>query len=221
MSKLNETYSLGSRPCAKLHPIFSFMRRDPAELRRELNALALRQAGYFTAEQAKAVGYTHQAQRYHVERANWTQVGRALFRLPDWPEREEDVYVRWRMWSRQLGVVSHQSALSVYRLGDVNPNLVHLTVPPGFRARDPAVVLYRGILPPDDVTEREAGYLITTPERSLLDAAAAVTQEQVDAAVADAVDEGLVVPRRLRERSDRFGELAALRVERALSRMGR
>ena len=198
------------------------MRRDAAELRRELSALALRQAGYFTGEQARDVGYTHQAQRYHVERGNWTQVGRALFRLPDWPEREEDVYVRWRLWSRRLGVVSHQSALSVYRLGDVNPNLVHLTVPPGFRARDPAVALHRGAPPPDDVTEREAGYVITTPERSLLDAAAAeLTQEQVDAAVADAVDEGLVVPRRLRERSDRFGELAALRVERALSRMGR
>lgn len=198
------------------------MRRDPAELRRELNALAVRQAGYFTAEQAKGVGYTHQAQRYHVERGSWSQVGRALFRLPDWPEREEDVYVRWRLWSRQLGVVSHQSALSVYRLGDVNPNLVHLTVPADFRARDPAVALHRGVLPPDDVTEREAGYLITTPERSLLDGAAAeLTQDQVDAAVADAVEEGLVLPRRLRERSDRFGELAALRVERALSRMGR
>ena len=198
------------------------MRRDAAELRRELSALALRQAGYFTGEQARDVGYTHQAQRYHVEHGNWTRVGRALFRLPDWPEREEDVYVRWRLWSRRLGVVSHASALSVYRLGDVNPAYVHLTVPPGFRARDPAVVLHRSVLPAVDVTEREAGYLITTPERSLLDsAAAALTQEQADAAVADAVDEGLVVPRRLRERADRFGELAALRIERALSGMGR
>jgi predicted transcriptional regulator of viral defense system len=198
------------------------MRRDAAELRRELSALALRQAGYFTGEQARDVGYTHQAQRYHVRHGNWTQVGRALFRLPDWPEREEDVYVRWRLWSRRLGVVSHESALSVYRLGDVNPAFVHLTVPPDFRARDPAVVLHRAVLPADDVTEREAGYLITTPERSLLDGAAAgLTQEQVAAAVADAVEEGLVVPRRLRERSDRFGELAALRIERALSGMGR
>lgn len=198
------------------------MRRDPSELRRELSALALRQAGYFTAQQARDVGYTHQAQRYHAEHGNWTHVGRALFRLPDWPEREEDVYVRWRLWSRLQGVVSHQSALSVYRLGDVNPAFVHLTVPRGFRARDPGVVLHRGPLPPEDVTEREAGYLITTPERSLLDAAAAeLTQEQADAAIADAVEEGVVVPRRLRERSDGFGELAALRVERALSRMGR
>ena len=198
------------------------MRKNAAELRRALTALAMRQAGYFTAAQALEVGYSHQAQRYHAARGSWDHVGRALFRLPDWPEREEDVYVRWRLWSRHLGVVSHQSALAVYRLGDVDPPLVHLTVPRGFRASDPAVALHRGTLPPEDVTEREAGYLITTPERSLLDAAAAeLTQEQVDAAVDDAVEDGLAVPRRLRERSDQFGELAALRVERALSRVGR
>ncbi len=197
------------------------MSRDSAELRRALNALAVRQAGYFTAGQARELGYTYQAQRYHLARGNWAHVDRALFRLPDWPEREEDVYVRWRLWSRHLGVVSHQSALSLYRLGDVNPALVHMTVPHGFRARDEAVVLHRAALPPSDVAEREAGFLVTTPERSLLDAATAeLTQEQVDAAVADAVNDGLVVPRRLRERSDEFGELAALRIERALSRMG-
>ena len=197
------------------------MPADPAELRKRINTLAVRQAGYFTAAQAKEVGYSHQAQRYHVGRGSWTQVGRALFRLPDWPEREEDVYVRWRLWSNHLGVVSHQSALSVHRLGDVNPALVHLTVPRGFRARNPAVALHRASLPPADVEEREAGYVLTTPERSLLDAATAeLTQEQVDGAIADAVGDGLVVPRRLRERSDEFGELAALRVERALSRIG-
>jgi hypothetical protein len=198
------------------------MARDPAELRRLLNAVAMRQSGYFTAAQAREVGYSHQAQRYHAEHGNWLRVDRALYRLPDWPERAEDVYVRWRLWSRDLGVVSHQSALSLHRLGDGNPVLVHLTVPRGFRASDPAVALHRGVLAPADVEEREPGFRLTTPERSLLDAAAAeLTQDQLDSAVADAVGEGLVMPRRLRERSDEFGELAALRIERALSGLGR
>ena len=198
------------------------MRKDPAVLRRRLSALALRQAGYFTAAQALEVGYSHQAQKYHADHGSWARVARALFRLPDWPEREEDVYVRWRLWSRDDAVVSHQSALSLHRLGDVNPALVHLTVPRGFRAREPTVVLHRAVLPPQDVEEREAGYRVTTPERTLLDAAGAgLTQDQLDVAVSDAVNEGIVVPRRLRERSDAFGELAALRIERALSRLGR
>lgn len=198
------------------------MSTSSLEARRRLNAVAMRQAGYFTAAQAKELGYSYQSQRYHVRQGSWLRVDRALFRLPDWPERAEDVYVRWRLWSRDLGVVSHQSALSLHGLGDVNPTLVHLTVPRGFRSGDPAVALHRGVLPPADVEEREPGFRITTPERSVLDAAAAeLTQDQLDSAVADAVQEGLAMPRRLRERSDEFGELAALRIERALSRLGR
>lgn len=198
------------------------MSRSSLEVRRRLNAAAMRQGGYFTAAQAREMGYTHQAQRYHVARGSWIRVDRGLFRLGDWPDRAEDVYVRWRLWSRDLGVVSHQSALSLHGLGDVNPVRVHLTVPRGFRSSDPAVALHRGALGPLDVEEREPGFRLTTPERSLLDAAAAeLTQDQLDSAVADAVEEGLVMPRRLRERSDEFGELAALRLERALSRVGR
>src|SRR2546423_7669559 len=137
------------------------MRSDPADLRRRLSAIAVRQAGYFTSVQAAGAGYSHQAQKYHADRGSWTRVGRGLFRLPDWPEREEDVYVRWRLWSRDLAVVSHQSALSLHRLGDVSPALVHLTVPRGFRAREPSVVLHRAALPPHDVEEREAGFRLT------------------------------------------------------------
>src|SRR2546423_7347118 len=208
--------------CKKLHLSLSSVARDPAELRRNLNALAMRQGGYFTAAQAREVGYSYQSQKYHADPGSWVHVDRALFRLPDWPEQAEHVYVRWRLWTRDLGVVSHQSALSVHRLGDVNPVLVHLTVPRGFRNTDPAVALHRGVLRPGDVEEREPGYRVTTPERSILDTAAAeLTQDQLNSAVADAVQEGLVTPRRLRERSDEFGELAALRVERALSGLGR
>jgi Transcriptional regulator, AbiEi antitoxin len=195
---------------------------DQVDSRRRLLAMAMRQGGYFTSLQALEAGYSHQAQKYHADRGSWARVDRGLYRLPDWPERAEDVYVRWRLWSRDTGVVSHQSALSLHRLGDVNPVLVHLTVPRRFRASDPAVALHRGTLPPSDVEEREPGFRLTTPERSLLDAAAAeLTQDQLDGAVSDAVEEGLVVPRRLRERSDEFGDMAALRIERALSRMDR
>jgi hypothetical protein len=198
------------------------MSRSSLEVRQRLNAAAMRQGGYFTAAQAREMGYTHQAQRYHVTRGSWVRVDRGLFRLRDWPERADDVYVRWRLWSRDLGVVSHQSALSLHGLGDANPERVHLIVPGGFRSSNPAVALHRGVVGPSDEEEREPGFRVTTPERSLLDAAAAeLTQDELDSAVADAVGEGLVMPRRLRERSDAFGELAALRVERALSRIGR
>jgi predicted transcriptional regulator of viral defense system len=193
------------------------MPANPAELRRALHAVAMRQAGYFTAGQALHAGYSYQAQKHHVDHGNWTRVDRGLFRLPDWPVRQDDAFVLWRLWSRDRGVVSHESALTVHDLGDASPSLVHLTVPPGFRARHPAVRLHLAVLPAADAEDRE-GYRVTTVERTLLDIAAGDTsQEQLEVALADAVTQGIVSSRRLRHRSDEFGDRAALRLERALA----
>ena len=177
----------------------------------------MRQAGYFTAAQALDAGYSYQAQKHHVDHGNWTRVDRGLFRLPGWQVGKDDGFVLWRLWSRDRAVVSHESALTVYDLGDVNPVRVHLTVPPGFRAKHPAVQLHFAVLPDTDVVDRE-GYRITTVERTLLDLAGADTsQEQLEVAVSDAVANGGVTPLRLRHRSDEFGHRAALRIERALA----
>lgn len=59
--------------------------RDRIDLRRRLIDIAAAQSGYFTAGQAREAGYSYSAQRYHVNRGNWQQVDRALFRLPEWP----------------------------------------------------------------------------------------------------------------------------------------
>jgi predicted transcriptional regulator of viral defense system len=194
------------------------MPADPAVLRRSLNAIAMHQAGYFTAAQALEVGYSYQSQKYHVDHGNWDRADRALFRLPGWPAREEDRYVLWRLWSHELAVVSHQSALVVHDLGDVSPTRLHLTVPLSFRAKDAAVVIHRATLAPGDVDDRD-GYQITSVPRTLFDVAASadVTQEQLDVAVADAVERGLAAPRQLRHRANEFGPRAALRIERALN----
>lgn len=193
------------------------MPADPAVLRRELTALAAHQAGYFTAAQAREIGYSYPAQKYHADRGNWERVRRGIFRLPDWPAREDDTYVLWDLWSGGRAVLSHETALVAHDLGDANPVRVHLTVPPGFRASDPALVLHRTVLGPADIEDRE-GYRVTTAERALLDAASGETpQDQVDSAVSDAVRRRLVMPRLLRSRSDEFGPRAALRIERALS----
>lgn len=194
---------------------------SPADLRRAINAIAMRQAGYFTARQARDAGYSYQAQKYHVDCGNWMRIDRGLFRLPDWPTAESDRFVLWRLWSGDRAVVSHESALTVHDIGDVNPAKVHLTVPPNFRAEDPAVILHKASPPPSDVEEHPE-FRVTTVERTLLDVAAGdLSQEQLDTAVFDAVDRGLVSARRLRARSDEHGDRAALRIERALTAVTR
>lgn len=183
-----------------------------------MHDIARTQGGYFTAAQALDAGYPYQAQTYHVDQGNWQRVDRGLFRLPEWPISEHDDLIRWSQWSHSQGVVSHETALSVHDLGDVNPARVHLTVPPGFRKRAEGVVLHHGEVPEADVWQRE-GFQVTTPLRSVLDVATGdLDLDQLATVVTEALERGLFTRRMLLARVDEFGDRAALRIERTLAR---
>jgi predicted transcriptional regulator of viral defense system len=190
--------------------------QDRTDLRRRLLAIAARQSGYFTAAQALDAGYSYPAQRYHAKRGNWLRVDRGIYRFPEWPTGPRDDLVRWSLWSRGRAVVSHETALSVHELGDVDPARAHLTAPPNFRQKNPGVVIHRADLAPRDVHEHE-GFRVTTPLRSLLDVAAGeLDLDQLGQAIAEALARGMITRRALLDRADEFGANAALRIERAL-----
>lgn len=194
------------------------MPKPRQDLRRAIHAVAFQQAGYFTASQALEVGYSYQAQKYHVDAGNWLRIDRGIFRLPEWPSDPEDTFVRWTLWSDGRGVVSHDSALAVHGLSDVDPIKVHLTVPPGFGASDGLVELHVADLDEDE-REQRRGWAVTTPLRTLADVAETDTsQEQVDRAVADALRLGLASRRRLLRATAELAPHAALRLERALGK---
>ncbi len=192
---------------------------DARDLRRGLSALAYRQAGYFTAAQAVRAGYSYQAQKHHADAGNWVRIDHGLYRLPAWPAEPDDAFVRWLLWSHGKGVVSHDSALRVHGLSDIDPARIHLTVPPGFRRADEHVTLHRGVVPDADRDVRR-GWVVTSPLRTLVDDAAGdLSQEVVDAAVGDALASGLVTRRRLLRRTADESERPALRLERALAKV--
>jgi predicted transcriptional regulator of viral defense system len=194
--------------------------RSRQDLRRLLEALAFSQAGYFTAAQALETGYTYQAQKYHADTGNWVRVDRGLFRLPNWPSAPDDEYVLWTLWSRGLGVVSHDTALSVHGLSDVDPPKVHISVPVGFKAKDPLVVTHTQELAERDVEQRRA-WRVTTPLRTLADVSGSdLSQEHVDQALRQALERGLTTKRAILQRSAILGDRAALRLERALAQKG-
>lgn len=144
------------------------------------------------------------------------RVERGIYRLPEWPPSPHEDLVRWTLWSGGRAVVSHATALALHDLGDVMPARVHLTVPPAFRARSPAVILHTAALPPKDVEDRQ-GFSVTTPLRSILDTAAdGIEIDQLARVIVDALDRGFATKRSLRDRADEFGPKAALVVERAL-----
>jgi len=188
---------------------------DRLDLRRRLHELAFRQAGYVSAAQALKVGYSYQAQKYHVDRGNWIKVDRGMFRLAEWPSTPGDVYARWTVWSESRGVVSFQSAASVHGLGDFISRQVHLTLLRA-RPRTNGVMLHWARLEDDDV-EDHGTYRVTTPTRTLLDLASEdVSQGQFLVAVQGALSSGQVDEDALIRHMDGMGSRAATRLRRAI-----
>jgi predicted transcriptional regulator of viral defense system len=92
------------------------------------------------------------------------------------------------------GVVSHDSALEMLSLSDVIPNAVHVTLPRSRRNLPsmPGVQIHTSSRPvlAADRTVRD-GIVLTNATRSILDSAEAGTApEQIEMAVAQAVERG-------------------------------
>jgi len=190
--------------------------QDRRDLRRRLFALASGQGGYFTAAQARSTGYSYQAQAHHVAAGNWLRIDRGIFRLAEWIPEVHDDLVRWTLWSGGRAIISHESALAVHGVGELESPRVHLTVPSGFRMRDDAVSLHLSYLPEADVEQRN-GFRVTTVLRSLIDVAAnSADDDQLGRAIAQAREAGRFTLRQLRERAEALDVRAALHIERAL-----
>lgn len=192
------------------------MPADRRDLRRRLFNVAAQQGGFFSAAQAKSVGYSYQAQAHHVAAGNWFRIDRGIFRVADWvPERDDDLS-RWALWSKGRGVISHDSALAAHMIGEFESPQVHLTVPRGFSSRDPAVRLHVAELADEDVVQH-SGYRVTTVLRSLVDVAAARAEEdQLARAIAEAIEGGHTTLLQLRTRSEEVDIRGALAIERAI-----
>lgn len=163
------------------------------------------------------MGYSHQAQKFHADRGNWQKIDRGLYRVPEWPVGQHDDLVRWSLWSRSRAVVSHETALAVHDLGDVDPSIAHLTVPPSFRSKPPSGVrLHRGELPDSDVWGYE-GFRVTSPLRALLDVSAGTLDlDQLVEVIRQACELQPSTRDGLLSRAEEMGPRVALRTERAL-----
>ena len=190
---------------------------DRLDMRRALNELAFRQSGYFTSAQARDIGYSAQSQKYHADRGTWMRIERGLYRLSEWPPSESDNYTRWFVWGEGRGVISHESAADAHGIGDLDPRLVHLTVPAPQRTRLNGVALHVATLTDEEVEQR-GSFRATTVTRTVLDLAdSPTTQEQFTELVSDALRSGRASAELLSARADEFGSHAALRIERALN----
>ena len=145
------------------------MQREPT---RKVLELAADQHGYFTTEQAEEVGVGHRTLAMMCRRGSLVREAHGLYRDPLFPTTRWGPYMAAALWPRGVrGVLSHETALSLFELSDVSPGRIHITVPRAHRTRRElprAYQLHRADLPQGDITTYE-GLPVTTVARTLRD----------------------------------------------------
>ena len=183
------------------------MAQSHREASRRLFEYAEQQQGFFTTKQAKAAGFAENTHPYHVQVGNWIREHRGIYRLALFPFTDRPDLVLWALWSRNRneeveGVYSHQTALSLYDLSDLNPAKLHMTVPAHFRRNSdiPGIlVLHYADLPDSDVQTAQ-GFKFTRPLRTVFDLIEDGTVERsfIRQALRQAVDRGLITRHQIR-----------------------
>ncbi|MBI4496441.1 MAG: hypothetical protein HY689_00865 [Chloroflexi bacterium] len=163
-----------------------------------LEALALRQGGYFDRHDAQDYGITDQLLRYHTQTGRFERILPGVYRLRTAPISPSDDYLLAWVWTNYRGAISHESALALYELGDVSPVQVHVTVPRPFHRTSAPFRVHLAALPEGEV-QMYNGVRVTTPNRAIIDAAASgADPTQIHQAVRDALARGLLQPETLR-----------------------
>ncbi len=144
----------------------------PTAIYRTLYGLAEDQMGYVTTTQAAQAGVRPMTLVMMARRGTLERVSQGVYRLIDFPGHPLAQYMQATLWPyEQRGVLSHETALALYELSDVDPPRIHITVPAEYRIqrRVPAyLVIHRADLPASDVTTFER-MPITTPARAIRD----------------------------------------------------
>jgi len=201
-------------------------RPSRTEKLQRLFELAAAQAGYFTAAQARDLGYSPRSLVHHVAAGHLERVSRGFYRLVGVPAApHEDIVAAWLKLAPRRAVVSHDTALALYDLAPTRSREIHLTLPrerrPRARRSRTTVKLHTTTVPlvRTEVSSR-FGVQITSPARTIADVAdIGADPSVVIEAAARALTTGLVTPEELhaavRGRSARVRQLVERAVEEA------
>jgi predicted transcriptional regulator of viral defense system len=166
------------------------------------------QGGYFTARQAKLVGFGGNNHIFHLRSGNWIREWRGIYRLARYPFHEDAQYSLWGTWARSRlgeprGAYSHETALSLFGLSDLQPAKLHMTVPRGYRrhGKIPEILcLHHANVKAEECEDRK-GYRVIRPFRTFIDLVSArtISHEFFRQAVRQALDRGFLTRSQYRE----------------------
>jgi predicted transcriptional regulator of viral defense system len=209
----------------RLRTRYRFLRysiqKMPGRVYTELLDLAQDQHGYLRTEDVRKAGLDPKRLVDYERRGVAERVAYGVYRMKAMPPDELEEYMRAALWPMGVGVLSHETALDLYELCDVNPASVDVTVPRRYRTHRPVPALYR--LHPRDLasklTTKLRGLPIVTPLRAILDGIEAhVRGELIEQAIQTAEQQTLIThdgATRARSALAAKGPLAARSVGRA------
>ena len=174
----------------------------------KLFRVAAAQGGYFTSRQAGMAGFRDSNHGFHLRSGNWIREWRGIYRLARYPLREDAQYSLWGVWAssrlgKPLGAYSHETALSLFGLSDLQPAKLHMTVPRGYRrhGKIPEILcLHHAAVEAKECEERN-GYRVIRPFRTFIDLVRGqtVSPEFFRQAVRQALDQGYLTRSQYRE----------------------
>ncbi|NED98627.1 type IV toxin-antitoxin system AbiEi family antitoxin domain-containing protein [Phytoactinopolyspora halotolerans] len=112
------------------------------KIQAQLWDVALDQYGYVTSRDARALDINVVELGKLAHRGQLEKVGHGVYRFPRYPVTQLDPYMLATLWAGGHGVLSHETILDLYELGDVNPAKIHMTIPRGHRLRRRGGELY-------------------------------------------------------------------------------
>jgi predicted transcriptional regulator of viral defense system len=137
----------------------------PGQVYNHIADIAADNYGYITSDQAEGEGINPDRLLELARRGQIERRATALYRVPLIPPTPLDPYREATLWPRGTeAAISHETALDLYGLSDVNPAKIDITVPRAHRPRREVPAhyrLHREDLQDDEVTLYEGIPIVT------------------------------------------------------------
>ncbi len=136
----------------------------PGRIYNKAFEIALEQHGFVTAVDAKDAGFNIRRLNDYKATGLADHFDIGLYRLTAIPPSRFDQYVQAAFWHHKTGVISHETALDLWDVCDINPARIHVTIP--FKPRltrqpPPLYVIHRENLPEAERTWVEDVPIVT------------------------------------------------------------
>lgn len=176
--------------------------------------LASESDGFVTARSAAAAGISRRTLAGMVARGRLERVTRGVYRLVHSVPNQLSPYREAVLWAQSHRgprvALSHETALAILGLTDVNPSKIQLTVPAHARLRRqrPArITIHRAPLQPQDIIEHE-GLPVTSIPRTVLDLAQSGNLRFASDAIVQARREGYITEGESRRLTNELEQLS-------------